>query len=353
MSDFLSDYDYTLPDELIARHPPARREAARLMVVDRATGSIEHASIGDLPQILRPHDRLVLNNTRVLPARLLGSRVSTGGQWEGLYLCSSPAGEWQLLCQTRGKLRPGERIAVHPAHNPTSDVRLILTLKEKDDAEGLWTAVAEVTRDPIAALEKFGTVPLPPYMHRDLAEDDDFSRYQTTFAQHPGSVAAPTAGLHFTPELLAACEANGISHSFVTLHVGIGTFRPISVKHLQDHRMHAEWCELPETAATELSRCRREGGRVVAVGTTSTRTLESATSDGEIRPWRGSTDLFIRPPYRFQAVDCLLTNFHLPRSSLLVLVSAFAGRDLMLHAYQTAIEHRYRFYSYGDAMLLV
>ena len=219
MSELLSDYDYTLPDELIARHPPARREAARLMMVDRATGRIEHAVIGDLPRLLRAGDRLVLNNTRVLPARLFGSRVATGGQWEGLYVGSTPAGEWQLLCQTRGKLRPGERIAVHPAHNPTASDRLFLTLKHKDDAEGIWTAVAEGTPDTFAALERFGTVPLPPYMHRELAESEDFSRYQTTFAAHPGSVAAPTAGLHFTPELLAECEANDSAKQNVAAHM--------------------------------------------------------------------------------------------------------------------------------------
>jgi len=296
MSDLLRDYDYELPDELIARHPPERREAARLMVVDRATGRIEHAGIGDLPQLLRAGDRLVLNNTRVLPARLLGERAATGGQWEGLYLGSTPAGEWQLLSQTRGKLRPGERIAIHPAHNPSSDVRLFLTLKEKDDVEGIWTATAEETPDTLAALERFGTVPLPPYMRLDLAEREDFSRYQTTFAVHPGSVAAPTAGLHFTPELLDACAVRDIEHSFVTLHVGIGTFRPIAVDRLTDHHMHAEWCELSEKSAVELSRCRRMGGRIVAVGTTSTRTLESAAADGSIQPWRGSTELFIRPP---------------------------------------------------------
>lgn len=353
MSDFLSDYDYDLPEELIARHPPARREDARLLVVERKTGRIEHAVIRNLPRLLRPQDCVVLNNTRVLPARLLGTRANTGGRWEGLYLGQTTTGDWQLLCQTRGKLRAGEEIVIQPVHGATTGELLRLTLIEKDDEEGIWTMRPEAGQDVVATLQQFGTVPLPPYMHRDLADNTDIERYQTTFAQHPGSVAAPTAGLHFTPELLTECAARDIRHGFVTLHVGIGTFRPIAMENLAEHHMHAEWCELPSNTAELLRDVRQKSGRIVAVGTTTTRTLESAAQNGQLQTWRGATDLFIRPPYKFQAVDCLLTNFHLPRSSLLVLVSAFAGRELIRQAYDEAIRERYRFYSYGDAMLII
>lgn len=352
MSDELSAYDYSLPDELIARHPPARREDARLMVVDRAAGRIEHAGIRDLPGLLRAGDCLVLNNTRVIPARLLGVRVATGGRWEGLYLGTADGGAWRLLGQTRGKLCAGEQIAVHRAHDPQSRDRLMLTLMSRND-DGVWTARPEGDVEVIATLEHFGTVPLPPYMRRELADTDDFCRYQTTYALHTGSVAAPTAGLHFTPELLAQCRERGIEEAFVTLHVGIGTFRPISVERLGAHRMHAEWCELPAETAAQLRRTRDAGGRIVAVGTTTVRTLESAAQQDGLRTWCGLTELFIRPPYRFQSVDCLLTNFHLPRSSLLVLVAAFGGRELVRRAYDEAIRERYRFYSYGDAMLIL
>ncbi|HTI50744.1 MAG TPA: tRNA preQ1(34) S-adenosylmethionine ribosyltransferase-isomerase QueA, partial [Planctomycetaceae bacterium] len=221
------------------------------------------------------------------------------------------------------------------------------------DAEGIWTARPVPDCDPLAALERFGTVPLPPYITREVAEPADFERYQTTFARHPGSVAAPTAGLHFTPELLVECRAKGVEHAFVTLHVGIGTFRPISVEQLSDHQMHREWCEVPATTAECLKRIKNRQGRVVAVGTTSVRTLETAAREGQIADWRGTTDLFIRPGFRFHAVDALLTNFHLPRSTLLVLACTFAERDLMLRAYAEAIQKEYRFFSYGDAMLIV
>jgi S-adenosylmethionine:tRNA ribosyltransferase-isomerase len=221
------------------------------------------------------------------------------------------------------------------------------------DEEGLWTARPEDGRNPLAVLEQFGTVPLPPYIERERPDLADVERYQTVYARTAGSVAAPTAGLHFTPELFAACEAHGITRATVTLHVGIGTFRPISVERLKEHRMHSEWCELTAETATRLNDVKTSGGRVVAVGTTSVRTLESAASAGSIQPWSGPTRLFIRPPYRFQAVDVLLTNFHLPKSTLLVLVSTFAGRELIHRAYAEAIDRQYRFFSYGDAMLIM
>lgn len=352
VSDELELYDYDLPDRLIARHPAPRREDARLLLVDRSAGTIEHREIGDLPELLRTGDRLVLNDTRVLNARLLGRRRQTGGRWEGLFLESTQAGLWRLMGQTRGKLQPGEQLVISPAGDPASPEELILELVERD-AEGFWMVRPLPACEPLTALAQFGTVPLPPYMERDAPEAADFERYQTTYARSPGSVAAPTAGLHFTPELLARCREHGFDHSFVTLHVGIGTFRPISAARLGEHRMHSEWCELPAAAAEELARVRERGGRIVAVGTTSARTLETAARGGALQAWRGATDLFIRPPYAFRAVDALLTNFHLPRSTLLVLVCTFADRELMLAAYAEAIRREYRFYSYGDAMLIV
>lgn len=351
-NDDLSQYDYDLPDDLIARHPPAERTASRLMVLRREGRSIEHRSIRDLPTLLRAGDCLVLNDTRVIPARLLGHRVATGGAWEGLYLGVTDRGDWQFIGQTRGTLRPGEDIELHPAHDPDSPRRYRLRLIARDD-DGQWNAEPESRGDPLAVLRDFGTVPLPPYLGRNVAESLDWERYQTTYARQPGAVAAPTAGLHFTSDLLETCRAAGINTAFVTLHVGIGTFRPIAVERLSEHRMHSEWCALPAATVDALLETRHRGGRVVAVGTTTVRTLESATAEGELRPWSGSTDIFIRPPYRFRSVDALLTNFHLPRSTLLVLVSAFAGRDFIHRAYSNAVAERYRFYSYGDAMLIV
>jgi S-adenosylmethionine:tRNA ribosyltransferase-isomerase len=352
VSDRLDDYDYELPDRLIAREPAARRENARLMLIDRHAGRIEHRGIRDLPTLLRRGDCLVLNDTRVLKARLLGRRRQTGGRWEGLFLETTPEGLWQLLGQTRGKLQPGEQLIISPAGNPHSAEELALQLIARD-AEGIWTARPVPDCDPLAALERFGAVPLPPYITRDLPRPADFERYQTTFARHPGSVAAPTAGLHFTSELLAECATNGIEHAFVTLHVGIGTFRPVSAERLADHRMHREWCEVPAAIAEHLHRIKERTGRVVAIGTTSARTLETAARDGAIAAWRGTTDLFIRPGFRFHAVDALLTNFHLPRSTLLVLTCTFAERELIRRAYAEAIREEYRFFSYGDAMLIV
>ncbi len=348
----LSDYDYELPQDLIARRPAQQREDARLMVLDRSVQRIQHAQIADLPSLLYAGDRLVLNDTRVLPARLLGRRTATGGAWEGLFLGQGPQRSWQILSKTRGKLQPGEQITLHAVHHRETAPDYHLTLLERDH-DGGWYAAPETSEPPVEVLQRIGTVPLPPYIERDLATEEDWQRYQTTYARNFGAVAAPTAGLHFTPELLADCAEHGITHSFVTLHVGIGTFRPIAVDNLDEHQMHAEWCELSETTVGEIRDTRQQSGRLVAVGTTSVRTLESAAASGELRPFTGETDLFIRPPYSFQAVDALLTNFHLPKSSLLVLVSAFAGGEFIRQAYDEAIKQRYRFYSYGDAMLIL
>jgi S-adenosylmethionine:tRNA ribosyltransferase-isomerase len=350
--DQLSDYDYKLPQELIASKPARHRADARLLVIDRKSGTWEHKKVSDLPSYVRPNDAMVLNNTRVLPARLLGKRSSTGGQWEGLFLRVNEDGTWAMLGKTKGKIQVGEIVEIYPAHEPESSDRLRLTLTARGSG-GEWSAQPETQESHLELLQKFGTMPLPPYMRKKLATDRDFRRYQTTFAERPGSVAAPTAGLHFTQELLTQIQSEGVSVSHVTLHIGIGTFRPISAESLADHTMHSEWCELSEQTAQLLVDQKAAGGRVIAVGTTSVRTLESAARQSPLKPFIGETDLFIRPPYEFQAVDMLMTNFHLPKSSLLVLVSAFAGRELIMEAYQAAIQEKYRFYSYGDAMLIL
>lgn len=327
------------------------------MLVDRTAKSVQHRRIDDLPDLLQTHDCLVLNDTRVVPARLLGKRIQTGGRWEGLFLELTGTGEWRLLSQCRGKLRSGEFIEISPAHELQSQEKLLLQLGERED-DGIWHArpANSSSSQPVntwTALDKFGSVPLPPYIRRELAGQNDFERYQTVYARNRGSVAAPTAGLHFTPELLARCAARGIDQAYVTLHVGIGTFRPISVDRLDAHRMHSEWCDVSAECVGHMTLAAQHGARRIAVGTTTARALESAARGGRLEAWRGATDLFIRPPFEFQALDGLLTNFHLPRSTLLVLVCTFAGRDLIMHAYSEAIRHDYRFYSYGDAMLIV
>ncbi|MEO1997416.1 MAG: tRNA preQ1(34) S-adenosylmethionine ribosyltransferase-isomerase QueA [Planctomycetaceae bacterium] len=351
-NDELAEYDYELPAELLAKRPNPRRDGSRLLQVNRGRQELNHLRIDELPGILTRGDCLVLNDTRVLPARLFGFRQATGGKWEGLFLNSRPDGLWTMLSQSRGKIQVGESIVVRPAHAPNSDRQLLLNLQHRA-ADGVWLAGVESQRSSVDLLDEFGSLPLPPYIGRKLADDDDSQRYQTTYAQHPGAIAAPTAGLHFTPQLLSNCASAGIEHAFVTLHVGIGTFRPITARTLDEHRMHQEWCRLTADVAERLKRVRTRGGRIVAVGTTAVRTLETASRTGELQAFQGETDIFIRPPYGFHSVDALLTNFHLPRSSLLLLVAALAGTQLMHRAYAEAIEHRYRFYSYGDAMLIV
>ena len=354
--DDLASYDYDLPPELIATEPLPQRDSSRMLVVDRRTGAIRHRTVRELPEILRLGDRLVLNDTRVVPARLFGSRTATGGKWEGLFLEALPSGQWRLLGQSGGRLQPADMITLVPAHGtahgPECDERLTLTLIKRD-ADGVWTARPSTDEPAIDVLGRFGTVPLPPYIRRKRGAESDWQRYQTTYARRPGAVAAPTAGLHFTPDLLAACADRGIDRAFVTLHVGIGTFRPISVERLSEHVMHREWCEISEETCRLLRETRQGGGRIVAVGTTSVRTLETASRDGSFQPWSGETNLFIRPPHQFGGVDCLLTNFHLPRSTLLVLISALAGIELIRKAYEAAVQERYRFYSYGDSMLIL
>ncbi len=332
--------DYDLPPDLIAQRPAEPRDHARLLVVHRDRETIEHRHVFDLPDLLHAGDLLVVNDTRVLPARLLGRRERTGGKWEGLYLGTLADGSWSLLSQTKGTLTVGERVVV--------DTGLVLKLMDRPTGQPLVYR-PESPGSAIELLEQHGTVPLPPYIRKGRGDDSDKSRYQTVFAQAPGSVAAPTAGLHFTPELFQRLHDRGIQHAAVTLHVGMGTFQPLGAGDPAKHVMHKEWCTLPAATAAAVRETQARGGRVVAVGTTTVRTLES----GEIIARTGDTDLFIRNPFTFRAVDALMTNFHLPRTSLLLLVGAFAGEKLIRQAYEMAVAERYRFFSYGDAMLIL
>ncbi|MBI1901212.1 MAG: tRNA preQ1(34) S-adenosylmethionine ribosyltransferase-isomerase QueA [Planctomycetia bacterium] len=345
----LSDYDYHLPPELIAQHPLPKRSDARLLVVDRAAGTFQHRHVRDLPEILKRHDALVLNTSKVIPARLVGRRSQTGGRWEGLFLGADPDGAWRLLCRCRGKLATGDEVTIID-NRGYDDLTLLLVRPGEAD---VWRAVPSVSEDALATLERVGRVPLPHYIRRGEMEDADRERYQTVFAKVAGSVAAPTAGLHFTGPLLERLNREGVVPVGVTLHVGIGTFRPIQTRTVEEHHMLPEWGEITAAAVETLEQCRAAGGRIVAVGTTCVRLLESAAASGRLQPFSGETELYIRPGHVFRAVDALLTNFHLPRSTLLVLVCQFGGHDLVREAYDLAIRERYRFYSYGDAMLIV
>jgi S-adenosylmethionine:tRNA ribosyltransferase-isomerase len=334
-------FDYDLPDELIAQTPAARRDAARLLVVHRNSGHLEHRTVADLPDLLSAGDLLVLNDTKVLPARLVGTRESTGGKWEGLFLREPEPGVWELMAKTRGYVRRGETVTISPG-----PLKLILVGRTPDKH---WLVRPDPPGPVEEILARHGRVPLPPYIRKGMAKPGDDERYQTVYATAPGSVAAPTAGLHFTPELLATLEAKGIGTARVTLHVGLGTFAPIKETDPTRHDIHREWCEMPTATADRLAETKRRGGRVIAVGTTTTRTLETAGG----QPFRGESNLFIHPPFEFRAIDGLMTNFHLPRTTLLLLVQAFAGSDVLKRAYEEAIRERYRFYSYGDAMFIV
>ncbi len=341
-------YDFDLPKDRIAQEPLPQRSDAKLMLVDRRSGQIDHAYIRDLPDLIDAGDAMVLNNSRVLPARLSGYRVATRGRWQGLFLAADPqTGVWEVLTKTRGKLVAGEVIMVQDRHGRDA---LSLRCVARTD-EGRLLVKPEQPGSAVELLEQFGRVPLPPYIRDGQMVDADLQNYQTVFARHPGSVAAPTAGLHFTAPLLQRLADRGVSLAQVTLHVGIGTFRPITVDTLEEHQMHSEWGELPAETSEQMSTSRQQGGRVIAVGSTSVRVLESAAAAGQT-PWSGQTDLFIRPGHRFTSCDAILTNFHLPRSSLLVMMSAFAGHELIMRAYREAVDQQYRFFSYGDAMLI-
>ncbi len=339
-----ADYDFQLPPELIAQTPLERRDASRLMVIDRATATIAHRRFTELPALLDPKDLLVVNRSRVVRARLLGRRFGSGARAE-IFLLSPLAGDrYEAMVSPGGKLKPGRAVEIAPGF-----VVEILSVTERR------TRIVQLRADtPIEqAIEAHGHIPLPPYIAR-MDEPADVERYQTVYAREAGSVAAPTAGLHFTPELLHAVEARGTRRAEVVLHVGAGTFKPVEVEDPAQHVMHEERYTVPEETAAAYIRTRETGGRVWAVGTTTVRTLESAVDDaGVVRSGSGETRIFLRPPARPRAVDALVTNFHLPRSTLIMLVASFAGYDLTMRAYREAIAERYRFYSYGDAMAIV
>lgn len=335
-----TDFDYDLPAELIAQHPPAERDAARMLVLDPTTDSIRHSTIRELPTVLNPDDLLVLNDTRVLPARLRGTREG-GGEAEVLLLRPSGSdGLWEAL------VRPGRRLGVGAAVTfPNSPLTATVEAKDEETARVRLGGIA----DPMAEVRRIGEMPTPPYIKERLAERD---RYQTVFSRVEGSAATPTAGLHFTDALLASIARRGVEVATVTLHVGLDTFRPVRVDDPARHPIHREWYRLEPATADAVARTRRRGGRVVAVGTTCVRVLETAAADDGVRPTEGWTELLILPGFRFRTVDALLTNFHLPKSTLLMLVSAFAGRERMLAAYGEAVRQAYRFYSFGDCMFI-
>jgi S-adenosylmethionine:tRNA ribosyltransferase-isomerase len=346
----VSDFNFDLPAELIAQAPPAERGASRLLVMDRNSGAIEHAAVSQLPQFFRPGDLLVVNDTKVFPARLLGRRVPSGGAVECLLLANLDDEHWDALVHPGQKLHPGSRVVFEGANHVLHGEILSEHFHGRRTIR-LWTEQA-ATVD--AAIDALGHVPLPPYIKRvDIPADRD--RYQTVYAHERGSIAAPTAGLHFTPELLRLLENRGVARTAITLHVGYGTFQPVRTDSVEGHRLDAERYSISRAAAEAINSAKGENRRVIAVGTTTTRTLEAAAEAGRgvVTPQSGRTDLFIYPGFRFQIVDALMTNFHLPQSSLLMLVCAFAGRDAVLAAYREAVERRYRFYSYGDSMLIV
>jgi S-adenosylmethionine:tRNA ribosyltransferase-isomerase len=339
----LDDFDFALPPASIAQAPAAEREAARLFVLDRSSGARTHARVADLPRFLRAGDLLVVNATRVLPARLRGEKQS-GSRAEALLLgATGTPGNWRALVRSRGRQRIGQRFRFG-----AGDLAFDAEITAIDDEGEVVLAIA-----PDVSPYRAGEAPLPPYIRRDVAHPADLARYQTVFARVPGAVAAPTAGLHLGDASLRAFDEAGIERAEVVLHVGPGTFRPLRDEDIAARRLHAEAFELPAATAAAIDRTRARGGRVVAVGTTTTRVLESrATARRGVRAGCGETDLFMQPGSAFQIVDALFTNFHLPRSSLLLLVAAFAGREAVLAAYAEAIERGYRFYSYGDAMLI-
>lgn len=344
--------NYNLPSELIAQKPADKREQARLLVLKRASGELVDAFFGQITEYLRSGDCLVLNDTRVIPARFYARR-KTGGKLEGLFLESVSRNRWKVYLKGLGKVKTGERILML---DKNGEKFCTAVLSEKT-GEGQCVLEVESEEGFTGVLGRIGFAPLPPYIKRDNKDtglsDYDKARYQTVFARKEGAVAAPTAGLHFTEKLLGESEQKGISTAFVTLHVGAGTFRPVKTENLEDHNIHNEWYSVDSENAEIINRTRQEGGRVIAVGTTSVRTLETVAEDGRVGADEGSTELFIQPGYNFKIVDGMITNFHLPRSTLLALVCAFAGMDNAMRAYRHAVEQKYRFYSYGDAMFII
>ena len=337
-----SDYYYELPQELIAQDPLEDRSSSRLMVLDKETGAVSHHVFREITSFLNPGDCLVLNNTRVIPARLMGAREETGGAVEVLLLKRHAGDVWECLVKPGKKARPGTRLVFGDGllHAQVEDVvedgnRLIRFFYD-----GIWEEV----------LDRLGEMPLPPYITHKL---QDRNRYQTVYAKFDGSAAAPTAGLHFTPKLLQQIEDMGVDLAYVTLHVGLGTFRPVKVENVKEHHMHSEYYQVSAEAAEKINRAKESGHRVICVGTTSCRTVESASDEnGHLEECCDNTDIFIYPGYRFKVLDALITNFHLPESTLVMLVSALAGREHVLAAYEEAVKERYRFFSFGDAMLI-
>ena len=338
-----SDFYYDLPKELIAQDPLPDRSSSRLMVLGRYTGSIEHRIFSDISEYLEPGDCLVLNDTKVIPARLIGNKTDTGAQVEVFLLKRKEANVWETLVRPGKKLRTGALVSFGDG-SLSCEIREVLP-----DGNRLVRFMYEGIFEEI--LDRLGQMPLPPYITHQLR---DRNRYQTVYARYDGSAAAPTAGLHFTEKLLDKIRAKGINTCFVTLHVGLGTFRPVKADIITDHHMHSEWYEITDDAAKKINDTKRAGGRIICVGTTSCRTVESAADEnGRVIPGSGETDIFIYPGYEFRILDGLITNFHLPESTLLMLVSALAGRENVLNAYSCAISERYRFFSFGDAMFIV
>ena len=338
----LTEFDYNLNEELIAQTPLKKRDASRLMVLDKKTGEIEHKHFLDILDYLEKGDTLVLNNTKVLPARLIGTKEETNAVIEVLLLHNIEKDNWECL------VKPARRIKVGKIVSFGNGELKAKCLEEKDEGIRIFTFIYEGIF--LEVLEALGTMPLPPYIHEKLK---DQSRYQTVYAKEVGSAAAPTAGLHFTKELLEEVEKKGVNIAYVTLHVGLGTFRPVNVSKIEDHKMHSEYYHMTKEVADLLNKTKKNNKKIIAVGTTSTRTLETIMAKyNEFRECSGNTDIFIYPPYEFKAIDALITNFHLPKSTLLMLVSAFSSREFILNAYNEATKNKYRFFSFGDAMLI-
>lgn len=338
----IKEFDYDLPQELIAQTPLANREGSRLLVLDRETGEMEHRHFSEIRKLLRPGDLLVLNDSRVIPARIFGIREGTGAKVEFLLLKRTEGNRFECLVKPGRKARPGERFQFGEGRMTAEILGVI--------EDGVRIVEFACEGELLEVLDEIGLMPLPPYITEKLEQKE---RYQTVYAHAPGSAAAPTAGLHFTKELLSDLEKEGVELAYVTLHVGLGTFRPVKVERIEEHQMHTEWYTVSEKAAEQINCAKREGRRVICVGTTSCRTVESAADEnGIVCAGSADTGIFIYPGYRFKVLDALITNFHLPESTLLMLVSALAGRENVLRAYREAIEKRYRFFSFGDAMFV-
>lgn len=338
----LEDFNYDLPSELIAQEPLSKREQSRLLVLDKKTGTISHRTFSELGEFLQPGDLLVSNNTRVIPARLYGRKEKTGALIEVLLLTRQEGRTWETLARPGKRVQPGTRIIF-------GEGELVAEAIEKTPSGG---RIMEFQFEGVfeEILDCLGQMPLPPYIHKDL---EDKERYQTVYARTPGSAAAPTAGLHFTPEMIDSLKAKGIQWVEILLHVGLGTFRPVKEEDITKHQMHSEYYEISPQGAATINKALAKGRRIIAVGTTSTRALESSWAGGQVQGQKGWTDIFIYPGYEFKVISGLITNFHLPKSTLLMLVSALAGREKVLQAYQEAVANKYRFFSFGDAMLII